>query len=436
VTASTLDAKSRIQAAYLHKTDAGTGFSGHRQFTAAPVAPAVTTEQGLIALSNLTKKRDAAQQQKLATEKARPVISLLRREMLKGRTRTELVQAMRLAFDPRDLQATRTEWEPVFNEVGLFGAVYSTQEAFKDCREGADFLSRHTSTTRAIVAGEKCGSCIYNKISRCLMYGKPLVASVEAALTPDMVETVMTEHFMAGRLASRTASEWGSSPTQQLKGIHEATRATSMLPASGSVRAGIQQGYYGQTKKEARSETVRRDVVKTASEYLNEGLYGQDLLTALRKRFTDSDLKMANDELRGLVAEQGLQGIYYIDPTIYTDYGHGCKEASRKHRSRSAVRYAKVGEKCDSCVHQTRLGYCSVLDKSLVVEPPYLDKKAEQAAMLATGRATEIRYEDLMNNGLSMMDEYQLQHREAAVAVDDSNPIDVAIQFGSQKVKL
>lgn len=434
--ASSASPKERIRQAYLAQTEQAPSFSGHQQY--APKQATVDVEKGLIAISNLTKKRDAEQQQKLAAQRARPVVATLQREMLKGRSREELVQALRLVFDPRDLTATRSEWEPIFRQAGLYGAVYSTQDSFEDCREGADFLSRHGSQTRAIVAGEKCGSCIFSKIGRCLMYGKPLIASSDVITTPETVAAVLDEHRIAGRLSHSAQHEnWGSTPAEQLKRIHEAAMGPKPATASQNLRANIEHGFYGQTRQAGTSDAVHRDVIKVTAEYLNEGLYGDELLTVLRGRFTDDDIRSASSELQPLLAEQGLQGIKYIDPSAYGDYGQGCKEASRKHRSRKAVRYAKVGEKCGSCVHQTRPGFCSALDKQLVVEPPYVNKLAEQAAVLASGKSTEVSYESLMNNGLSMMQEYQIQHGDGNIELtQERQVIDASVEFGAQGFKL
>jgi hypothetical protein len=172
---------------------------------------------------------------------------------------------------------------------------------------------------------------------------------------------------------------------------------------------------------------------------MNEGLYGADLMMALRNRFDSRAILATAKELKTVLAEQGLQGFKFVDPTVYDDYGKGCSRAASLHRSRGAVKYAKVGDKCGSCVHHTRVGYCSVLNKQLVVEPPYIDKLAEQRAMLASGPANTMPdAETLMaNNGLTMMQEYQLQHREASI---DFNPegrkLDTSIQFGSHEIKL
>jgi hypothetical protein len=159
---------------------------------------------------------------------------------------------------------------------------------------------------------------------------------------------------------------------------------------------------------------------------------------ALQARFDPRDLTAAVNDLRPVLAEQGLQGIKYIDPTVYQDYGHGCHTAARLHRSRTAVKYAKVGSKCESCVHQACPGTCSVLAKRLVVEPPYVDKLAEQRAVLASGRSTEVPFDQLMNNGLSMMQEYQLQHQAATdLTLNPEAPKDsTEIEFGPQNVKL
>lgn len=431
-------AQERIRGAFLATaSQGGQGFSGRQQ--TAPKPAQGNAEQGLVALSNLTKKRDEAAAQKLAAQKAQPVIATLRREMLKGRNREELIQALKLAFDPRDLAATRAYWEPLFKEAGLYGVIYTTQDSFADCREGADFLSKHASKTRAVVAGSKCQSCIFSKIGRCLMYGKRLVGQAEAVINPETVAAVLDEHKLAGKLPyGAERMDWGKTARDQLRNLHQA--ATGPKPAAAmGVRSNIEQAFYGSgnVRDASANELVKRDIVKVARQFLNEGLYGQDLLTLLRGRFLDNDIKAAAEMLKPVLAEQGLQGIKYVDPTAYDDYGKGCKTAAAKHRSRKAVRYAKVAEGCASCVHQTRPGFCSVLDKQLVIEPPYVDKAREQAAVLASGRATEVSYESLMNNGLSMMQEYELQHQAGTIELSpEPTPTEATIEFGVQDIKL
>lgn len=430
--------KVRIQRALLAQGASVAAFSGRSQAAQKPIQASAPDQ--LIAVENLTKKRVADEQQRVAAQQARPIVASLRREMLKGRSKTELNVALRLAFDERDLRATRAEWGPLYKQAGLFGALYTTQDAFDDCREGSGFLAKHGSSTKAVVAGEKCGSCIFNKVGRCLMYGKPLIRDASEVLTPQMLAQVLDEHRFAGRLPMGSERrDWGPTPAVALAAIHEAVKSPRPLAAT-SLRSTVERAHHMQTQRQAGgSDLAKRSVVKAMAEYMNEGLYGQDLATLLKSRFEVRDLAAAREEMRTMLAEQGLQGIVYIDPRVYDDYGNGCKEAARKHRSRAAVKYAKVGDKCASCVHQSRPGHCSVLSKQLVVEPPYTNKAAEQRAILATGRATEVAFGDLVNNGLSMLHEYQMQRTAEDLELNPTHAsVTSAIEFGfgSQEVKL
>jgi hypothetical protein len=430
--------RERIRTALLAQTGAAAGasFSGRPQAAQKPMQ--ASTPDQLISIQNLTKKRVASERQEVSAQQARPIVAMLRREMLKGRTKAELSMALRLAFDERDLRAAQAEWGPIYKEAGLYGVVYTTQDSFDDCREGADFLARYSSV-RAVVAGPKCESCLFNKVGRCLMYGKKLIGSPSEIVTAETTAQMLDEHKLAGRLhygAERL--NWGSDPATAIKALHEA--AMTPKQATGNLRSVIERAYRGGNSEQRTaggSDLTKRTIVQAAQQYMNEGLYGQDLVAVLRGRFEVRDLASVKDEVRTLLAEQGLQGIKYVDPRVYDDYGNGCHEAGRRHRSRTSVRYAKVGDKCTSCVHQTRPGHCSVLNKQLVVEPPYLDKRAEQRAILATGSSMEVPFHALVNNGLSMMYEYQLQQGDGSIDLSpETRSIEATIEFGRQGVKL
>jgi hypothetical protein len=437
VQASAGSPRDRIRAAMMASEAEGPrGYTGQPQ--AAPrKLPALSSEE---IDEVLTASREASQeaQSKVSAEEARPIVALLRREMLKGWPASELIKGLRLAFSVEELKATKDHWMPLLKEAGLYGTLYSTQSSFSDCHEGADFLARHSSKVRAIVAGEKCGSCIFHKVGRCLLYGKSVVESAEDLYTPDTVSAVLDEHRLAGNLPPEASQfEWGNTPREALQAIHQA--AMEPKPStSGDLRMAVEVGHYGSTVTHLSGELAKREVVKAAAKHLNEGLYGDDLRAALQSRFDPRDIAAAAAELRPILAEQGLVGIKYIDPSVYDDYGKGCTEAARLHRSRSAVKYAKIGSKCASCVHHKRPGFCSVLNKQLVVEPSYIDKKAEQKAILESGRSTEVSFESLMAHSLSTRDEYELQNHTGSFELNPEVPsLDVQVEFGeNQKVGL
>jgi hypothetical protein len=143
---------------------------------------------------------------------------------------------------------------------------------------------------------------------------------------------------------------------------------------------------------------------------MNEGLYGKDLLRALKSRFDPRDIKASAEDLRTILAEQGLQGIYYVDASVYDDYGKGCDEGARLNRTR-LVPYVKMASKCGSCVLQTKVGFCSKYNKPLVNEPPYMDKAAQQREILASGSSVEVSPASIMGSNLrhNILAQFEMQ---------------------------
>ncbi len=440
VLATTGAPKDRIRLAMLAQDKFGRPAGAYEgQGTAYVRAPVyVSAEQAnqkLIAAGNLLKKKtgDLVKQRK-ATE----ILGFLQRELLKGLDVTEVAKGLRLSFPLPDLHETRSEWEPLFKEAGLYGHVYSTQESFDDCHTGADFLAKHSSAVRAIVEGPKCGSCIYHKVSRCMLYGRPVVNSAEALYTPETVKAVILENTTASRLApidGKIASSTGT-PRDQLKALHRVFRRDGLAVPQGGGRLDILRGFYGNTPQ-TPTDPLRRPEVLAARRFLNEGLYGNKLRLALRMKFEPSAILSAQEDLRPFLAEQGLQGIYYVDPSVYDDYGSGCDEAMRLHRARN-IRYAIVGSKCSGCVLQTQPGFCSKLGKELVTEPPYVNKTAQQRAILASGSATETEPAELMMKS-NIMAEYEMQHGGGMV-VEVEEPrqarLPMPIEFNNRKINL
>lgn len=364
------------------------------------------------------------------------VANLLRREMLRGHGEAELIQALKLSFTVEDLQATKASWVPLLKEAGHFGTVYATQESFDDCTVGADFLAKHNPAIKAIVAGGKCNGCIYNKMSRCLMYGRPLVATGDAALTEDVVRNVIWEHRLAGKLETGADKiAWGPTPKEALKAIYRVASKAGKPESNVPMRAYVEQAFRGADHGHITAGLTKREIVKTAARYLNEGLYGTQLGQALKRSFDPRDIVAAGPELKPVIAEQGLQGIYYVNPMAYDDYGRGCDEGSRLYRSK-LVPYVKLGSKCGSCVLQTSPGHCSKYAKPLVVEPPYADKKAQQQEILNSGKATEVSLADLMINNKSIVAEFGMKSMTIDLNPEPTKAAAVTVELGGHKIDL
>jgi hypothetical protein len=232
------------------------------------------------------------------------------------------------------------------------------------------------------------------------------------------------ETLRSGKTNVETARRAYQKVAQAINPEEIAQAVESFEAPATYVRSSAFQAFRGAPVEHVTRTDAVRSIVKMAAQYMNEGLYGQDLLRVLRTRYEVRDLTAAAKELRTVLGEQGLQGIYFIDPTVYDDYGRGCKEAGRLHRTRQ-VPCIKLGPKCASCVHQAQPGFCSVIHKQLVVEPVYPQgKEALQREILASGSSTDNNPAQLMNNGVTIMAEFELQKRAMEVEL---NPIPVQL---------
>jgi len=249
---------------------------------------------------------------------------------------------------------------------------------------------------------------------------------------------VLLEQRTAGRLPpwdTKNAQSWGADPREQLKTIHRTVSRDGLSIPQGGGRMDILRAFHGNTPQTSTDPLDKPEVI-AARKFLNEGLYGDKLRMALRLRFEPAAIIAAMSDMRPFLAEQGLQGIYYVDPTVYADYGSGCDEAMRLHRSRN-IRYATIGSKCVGCVLQTQPGFCSKLNKELVREVPYIDKAAQQQAILNSGSATEVEPAEIMMKS-NIMAEYEMQHGGMTIEVDEAPQarLPMPIEFNNRKINL
>jgi hypothetical protein len=102
---------------------------------------------------------------------------------------------------------------------------------------------------------------------------------------------------------------------------------------------------------------------------MNTGLQGKPLQEAVLKSYAREDLIQVPAVGRRAATEDGVQGNYFIDPTAYTDYGHGCNEGAKHFRKRGA-KNVLANESCTGCALQTAPGWCSKYAKDLIRSVP------------------------------------------------------------------
>lgn len=293
VTASAnLPPRDRIRNAYLATkkvaTDSPKPILNPVQFLAAPKKVA-KVHLPMIAQERSRLASLEAQGGPTIEKTAFEVKELLKREILKGSSQPQLLTALKVAFSKQALRDTRDSWEPLFKEAGILGTVYSFQEAFDFCKEGADFLDQHNSPVTTIVAGLKCDGCPSNRLGHCTEYNRPLSASVEETLTPDVIAKVARSKF---------ASIPQGDARTQLRSLYLGT-----APSAPRLQAAHPQAYIA--PKTASVKIAKSALVLTAERHLAKGLSGPRLLKALQKQFDPRVIAASVEELRSVIASFG-----------------------------------------------------------------------------------------------------------------------------------
>lgn len=112
------------------------------------------------------------------------------------------------------------------------------------------------------------------------------------------------------------------------------------------------------------------EMYRNISRMMNTGLHGRALQAQILKQYAPEDLKqMEPNNHQRLVAAEGIQGVYFIDPTVYSDYGKGCLAGSQHFRKRGAS-YLLASGSCTGCMHQTAPSWCNKYSKRMIRQIP------------------------------------------------------------------
>ena len=132
--------------------------------------------------------------------------------------------------------------------------------------------------------------------------------------------------------------------------------------------------YYGDTSNVNDAKMDIKEVYNSISHMMNTGLYGKKLKNAILSRYTKSDLMQVKEIGSRISADDGIQGIYFINPTVYRDYGKGCAYGSSLFRKQGASRIL-AGRSCTGCTYQTAPSWCSKYSKKMIRSIPDSEKK-------------------------------------------------------------
>jgi hypothetical protein len=159
------------------------------------------------------------------------------------------------------------------------------------------------------------------------------------------------------------------------------------------------------------------------SSMMNTGLSGPRLKDAILSRYSSSDLQQVPEVGAALAPDDGVQGFYFLDPTAYSDYGHGCIRGSSSLRS-SKASFVLASSSCTGCTHQTAPSWCNRYSRRLARTVP-----DELRARVAAARHLPVVQHAPPENPV---EKYELRSElHVDIAGARSRPVEIKIPGGS-----
>jgi hypothetical protein len=339
------------------------------------------------------------------------------RRMMVGHNDVDVIAA---AADP--------EVSQLVSEYGILGKSYLDMDAMGGCKNilalmkhlstagemnaaglGIDPVDLHLdyvlrrSATCTHCKGAPDGACAQICNFTRIVHSKPPIdkqsfllalqrAVLQKRLSPDELQNANTRSASIKNWATATAFVNFKNPP---------------VPASETVHE--YSGHHATVRplEPSRQETLvaqmdPEEVRRTVSHMMNTGLSGKPLQAALLKRYTRDDLIQVPEVGRKAAKDDGVQGVFFIDPTAYNDYGKGCNIGAQTFRKRGAPHILAAGS-CTGCMLQTAPGWCSKYAKSLIRQVP---TQVRMAAVAARRQLPVIQHAPVENP----VERYELAH--------------------------
>jgi hypothetical protein len=283
---------------------------------------------------------------------------------------------MMAGFDDRNvlLSSTDSELRTLSNEYGLLGYSYLDMDALGGCRKTLSFIKeRNLSPDYIVKRNSSCEVCKNLNDGACSILCKShKITKNTKKIERSSFACAIERALQQNRITFDQARVITSNVTDNMDWRRLTSQLNVFEPASGvnKYASGSSSFFHGRQTFDSNESKVNLNDIRIAiSHFLNVGLKGSRLVAAITNMYTKSDLVRAPEI--GLYASNndGVQGYYFIDPSVYPDYGQGCSRGSSMFKKNN-VPYLVAGDKCTGCTYQLVPGKCSKYAKDLLRSIP------------------------------------------------------------------
>lgn len=360
---SPADVRRVLQASFLRKPVARETTPNTIQHHPTPAKPVIGEEEYL---SYWTRNAIANSAEKMPSS----MYLLIAKKMMTG-----YVDAHRLAA------SADAEIQKLSKEYGIIGHTYIDVDAMGGSKATIDFISQTKKCPDYFLARAAVSNApAYTELSKfapVINHHIPIekeafITACKRALYEKRLSSSQLESIIS---KSPITADW-KKLTSQVNLFRPVTEPKPIY-ATPAPKASM---HYGDPGRETTASLINSEEIRTSiAKLMNTGLYGKALQMAILQRYSRDDLKKVPEIGRQLSASDGVQGIFFIDPAVYSDYGKGCLVGSKQFRKKGAP-YLLVASSCTGCLHQTAPSWCNRYSKRMIRQIP--DSVRDQAVEL------------------------------------------------------
>lgn len=304
----------------------------------------------------------------LVIEKKTPVTDYIKQELHKGNNLNIIIPNVRNKFASSEIK--KEDISLLQDEVGLLGNVYIDPLNYNDCKVGAKEFNKKASLA-FIKASTKCFGCIFNKQNYCQTYKRPILGTVDWKNNNEINwEKIAKVHFnyllQNGKLSKDQINSFSKIEDKKyaLKLAYTSKKENSINTGNHQFRA-----YTGQSNIEGRNKEETINLVTSSMLYhMNNGLYGKDLASMLKKSFDQEALDWSKEEIIKISKEDVVLGNVYVNPILN---GGDCNKQASYIRKNPQVNFVQVNQKCAGCIYNKKNKECSLIKLPLINKVEY-----------------------------------------------------------------
>jgi hypothetical protein len=275
-------------------------------------------------------------------------------------------------------------------EEGLIGNVFVVAKDYPGCLKG---VPREVSGSQApfVIAKPTCQGCRFaqNAANTCAQFRKQLVMEVpysEELARRFNVQTASKDPQVI-KAALKTAFTHKPVAHVPLDGKPVERDITAGITVEQAAQ-GLQANLHREAAQREAAQVVatKNEIAAYAKRRMNEGLFGSDLMKAVRARYQPDLIKLASAELKTAFSEQALAGYFYIDASAYPNCHRG--DTENLHRVRASLMRQRPDfvlrkTACAGCPSNHE-GHCSQLKGALVDKMDYAPWGGRQEALVSS----------------------------------------------------